>query len=140
MPPEQGGYSRAVPLRWLPAFTEKSQPEVHEPQKEWQAAVVFLNWLRGQLRLNGRSQQRVLMVADGSYDNLNLWKHLPEGVILLARSAKNRVLHTLPQPKTGRGRKADYGERAPSPQAIWQGRTGWQKRVLDVRSCLRHLQ
>lgn len=138
--PSEQGYSRAVPIRWLPAFTEKSQPEVHEPQKEWQAAVHFLNWLREQLHRNGRSQQRVLMVADGSYDHLNLWQHLPEGVILLARSAKNRVLYALPHPKTGRGRKADYGQRVPSPQAVWQGRTGWQKLVLDVRDCLRHLE
>lgn len=139
LPPEQG-YSRAVPIRWLPAFTEKSKPKVHEPQKEWQAAVAFLSWLRQQLDGNGRKQQRVLMVADGSYDNLNLWKHVPVGVILLARSAKNRVLHALPQPKTGRGRKADYGKRVATPQAVWQERQGWQKLKLDVRACLRHLQ
>ena len=24
--PQENGYSRAVPLRWMPAFTEKSEP------------------------------------------------------------------------------------------------------------------
>jgi hypothetical protein len=138
--PAEGGYSRAVPLRWMPAFTEKSKPKAHEPKKAWQAAVDFLNWVLQQFRANGCHQQAVLMVADGSYDNLNLWKHLPKGVILLARSAKNRVLHALPQPKSGRGHPADYGERVPSPQQVWQGRKDWQKRVLEVRSRLRHLQ
>lgn len=139
LPPEQG-YSRAVPLRWLPAFTAKSKPKEHEPQKEWQTAVAFLSWIRQQLTACGRATQTVLMVADGSYDNLNLWKHLPSGVILLVRSAKNRVLHALPQPKTGRGRKAEYGERVDSPQKVWQERKGWHKLVLDVRACLRHLE
>ena len=139
MPPERG-YSRALPIRWLPAFTAKSKRKAHEACKEWEAAVAFLTWLLEQFCRNGRSKQKILMVADGSYDNLNLWKHLPEAVILLVRSAKNRVLHALPQPKTGRGRKNDYGERMASPQEIWQGRKGWQKLVLDVRACLRHLE
>lgn len=138
MPAEQG-YSRAVPIRWLPAFTEKSKPQAHEPCKEWQAAVAFLTWIREQLALWGRASQQVLMVADGSYDNLNLWQHLPDGIILLVRSAKNRVLYTLAQPKTGRGRKAIYGERMASPQTIWQDRKGWKQLVLDVRGRLRHL-
>ncbi len=46
------------------------------------------------------------MVADGHYDNLNLWRAVPAGVILLARSAKNRVLYELPTPSTGRRRPA----------------------------------
>ena len=138
--PTENGYSRAVPIRWLPAFTEKSQPRSHEPCKEWQAAVAFLTWIRQQLTRCGRSSQQVLMVADGSYDNLNLWKHLPAGVILMARSAKNRVLHALPQPHSGRGRKRLYGEQVASPQAIWQARKGWKQLVLNVRSRLRHLE
>jgi hypothetical protein len=47
--PAENGYSRAVPLRWLPAFTEKSAPTAHAPCKEWEAAVQFLSWIRQQL-------------------------------------------------------------------------------------------
>ena len=39
--PAENGYSRALPIHWLPAFTEKSEPVAHAPQKEWEAAVSF---------------------------------------------------------------------------------------------------
>lgn len=136
--PAENGYSRAVPIRWLPAFTEKSLPETTAPQKEWECAVAFLLWIRVQLAQAGRQTQRLLMVADGSYDTLNLWKHLPAGVILIARSAKNRVLYTLPASDARRNRK--YGERAASPQQQWRVRTGWQRLTLTVRGRDRHLR
>jgi hypothetical protein len=136
--PEEDGYSRALPLRWLPAFTEKSQPQSTEPCKEWEAAVAFLVWLKEQLHALGRTKQQILMVADGHYDTLNLWQHLPEGVILLARSAKNRVLWQLPGPQARKNRR--YGERAPTPADYWRQRTGWRRLVLMVRGRPRHLQ
>ena len=138
--PAEQGYSRAVPLRWMPAFTEKSQPVAHPTCKEWQAALQFLHWLREQLRQHGRPNQRVLMVGDGHYDSLPLWQALPEGVILLARSAKNRALYALPEPQRGRGRRRQYGTRALSPQQVWQQRKGWRQLSLDVRGKRRHLQ
>jgi hypothetical protein len=82
-----------------------------------------------------------LFVGDGHYDSLTLWQGLPEGVILLARSAKNRVLHHLPSPHSQqRGRKRRYGERAATPQMIWQERSGWKALSLWVRGKERHLQ
>ena len=136
--PAENGYSRAVPLRWLPAFTEKSNPTVTEPCKEWEAARAFLVWLKEQLALHGRSGQKVLMVADGHYDTLNLWKQLPDAVILMARSAKNRVLWTPPSPTARKNRK--YGERAPTPADYWRERRGWRRLQLQVRGKTRHLQ
>jgi hypothetical protein len=138
--PAERGYSRAIPLRWLPAFTEKSQPKAHVPCKEWQAAVAFLTWLRQQLAACGRHWQRVLMVSDGHYDNLKLWQALPENIILLARSAQNRVLYHLPGEQTGPGRRRKYGARALSPQQLWQSRSGWRTLTLLVRGRPRHLQ
>lgn len=139
--PAQQGYSRAVPIRWLPCFTEKSAPTVHEPQKEWQAAVAFLSWLRKQLKRCGRERQQVLMVGDGRYDTLKLWQHLPDGIILLARSAKNRVLYSLPPTEQhGRGRKRLYGVRVDTPQQRWQERSGWCELNIEVRGRVRHLQ
>lgn len=136
--PAEKGYSRAMPLRWLPAFTEKSEPQAHEPMKEWEAAVAFLTWLMAQFIACGRHCQQVLMLGDGSYDTLNLWKHLPDGVLLLARSAKNRALYYLPDKASHANRK--YGERAPTPQAIWQVRTGWKQCKFAVRGKMRHLK
>lgn len=136
--PGEEGYSRALPLRFIPAFTEKACRQRTEPCKEWEAAVLFLAWLRAQFARLGRGRQRLLVVADGSYDTLNLWKHLPEQVILLARSAKNRVLyHLLPEGSHG-NRK--YGDRAPTPQDFWRLRKGWKKLALLIRGRDRHLQ
>jgi len=140
--PEERSYSRALPLFWQPAFTAKSEPKAHEPCKEWEAALQFLNWLKAQFAQIGREQQPLLMVADGAYDHLKLWQNLPAGVILLVRSAKNRVLYHLPaaEKKQGRGRKPLYGERAPSPQELWREKKGWRKLEIRVRNKLRHLQ
>jgi hypothetical protein len=139
--PEEKGYSRALPIWWQAAFTEKSNPKEHPPKKEWEAAVEFLSWLKEQLDQAERVKQKLLMVADGSYDTIKLWANLPEGVILFVRSAKNRVLYHLPTgQQSGRGRKRVYGERAQTPQAVWQSRTGWIKTILQVRGRDRHLQ
>lgn len=139
--PAENGYSRALPIRWLPAFTAKSKPKVHRPLKEAHAALQFLSWLLEQLRVCGRAGQRILLVGDGHYDSLDLWKALPNDVILLARSAKNRVLYQLPPSASQkRGRKRLYGQRAATPQMIWQERHGWQKLTLSVRGKVRHVQ
>lgn len=146
MLPPQAGYSRALPIYWQPAFTVKSQPEVHPPQTEPEAALGFLRWLRTQMQHGGRPDQRMLFVGDGAYDSLTLWQALPEGVTLLARSAKNRALYHLPPPPAPgqRGRKRLYGERAPSPQQVWQETkdtqpTDWRAITLHVRGIDRHL-
>jgi hypothetical protein len=138
--PAEHGYSRALPLRWVPAFTAKATRHRHEPRKEWEAAVAFVTWLRAHCVRLGRPDQRLLMVADGSYDTLALWQHLPEDVILVARSAKNRALYHLPGPHPGRGRRRKYGVRAPTPQAFWQQRKGWRPLTLTIRGGPRHLQ
>lgn len=138
--PAEAGYSRAVPLRWLPCFTEKSQPQAHAPQTEGQAAIAFLTWVRQQLDAVGRKTQLVLMVADGSYDTRHIWQHLPDGVIHFARSAKNRVLYHLPDPKPTRGRPRTYGARASTPQQVWQGKQGWKELDISVRGRVRHLK
>lgn len=137
MPPENG-YSRAMPLRWLPAFTEKSKPQAHEPCKEWEAALIFLTWLLAQFVRLGRTTQKLLMVVDGRYDTLNLWQRLPSGAILLARSAKNRVLKHLPASDAHGNRK--YGERARAPQAWLRERKGWKKIKLTIRGRERKLR
>jgi hypothetical protein len=110
--------------------------------KESEAALSFLRGLRQQLERCGRHSQRVLFVGDGHYDSLAVWQALPSGVTVLARSAKNRVLyHPPPKPQPSqRGRKRVYGERAATPQQVWQERRGWQACTLEVRGRTRHLQ
>ncbi|PJF21825.1 MAG: hypothetical protein CUN56_09130 [Phototrophicales bacterium] len=137
--PAENGYSRAIPLRWMPAFTEKSEPKTVAPCKEWEASVQFLRWLQEQFIAHNRPNQPILFVGDGHYDNLKLWQHLPEGIIMLARSAKNRTLYHLPDPTMHGNRK--YGDVAPKPQDIWRNpKTRWKSLEIDVRRQTRHLQ
>lgn len=136
--PEENSYSRAIPLRWMPAFTEKSQPQTIAPRKEWEASVQFLTWLQQQFVAHERPEQAILFVGDGRYDQLKLWQHLPTGVTMLARSAKNRVLYHLPDATMHGNRK--YGKRAATPQQIWQINRRWRPIDLEVRGRIRHLQ
>jgi hypothetical protein len=131
-PPEQG-YSRAIILRWRPAFVEKAKRQVHEAMKEWQAGLRFVEWVRQQLDEVGRSAPKVLLLVDGSFDNTELWKALPERVVVLARTAKNRALYHLPGPYIGRGARRKYGQRASQPQAFLHERNGWKTVTLTVR-------
>ncbi len=136
-PPEEG-YTRALPLLFLPAFTPKSTRKKHPVRSEVRAAQVALRALRWALKFLGRGGQRILFVGDGHYDHRDLWKGLPEGVILWVRSARNRVLYFLPEPGMRRNRK--YGRPAPRPDEVWQERKGWRTIRIHVRGRLRHLQ
>lgn len=136
--PAVAGYSLAIPLYWRAAFTAKSGPQTVAPQTEGEAALAFLNWLKAQLQRAGRAVTQILMVGDGHYDQVKLWAALPEGVILMVRSAKNRILWTLPAPDSRKNRR--YGEQLPRPQAYWQDRKNWRAVTLLVRGKQRHLQ
>ena len=121
-----------------PAFTAKSKRQVTEACTECEAAGHSLAWLRHELDEVDRENQQVLVLGDGSYDTVYMWNHVPAHTTLLARSARNRALFHLPAPGAHRNRK--YGERAPTPQEVWQTRRGWQQLALDVRGRIRHLQ
>jgi hypothetical protein len=134
--PLWNGFSRAVTLRLLPAFTPKAVPAASAPRKEWEAARDFITWVRTQLDCAGRAAQRLLVLGDGSYDTVALWRALPERTVLLARSAKHRVLYALP---TGTDRRRKYGPRQLTPQEQLHVRTGWQHTTVRVRGYERHL-
>lgn len=54
LPQTEKGYSRALPLRWEPAFPEKAVlPEGVDPKKLWEAALEGICWLRAQLEKPG---------------------------------------------------------------------------------------
>lgn len=90
--PLEQGYSRAIPLRFVPAFPAKAVPAQEPPRREWEAGLLFLSWVRAELDQVGREAQRVLTLADGSFDVLELWRQLPERVDLIVRTARNRCL------------------------------------------------
>jgi hypothetical protein len=129
------GFSRALPLRFVPAFPPKAVPSAAEPTKEWQAGQAELAWLRTELDAAGRAEQTLLVVADGSYDVTTLWTHLPERTVLLVRTACNRALWALPTPapRPKGGRRPTYGDHAPTPQAWLHRPDGWHQAPLLVR-------
>jgi hypothetical protein len=138
--PIWNGFSRAIPLRLLPAFTPKAVPASSPARKEWEAALDYIGWVRAQLDRLGRTQLRLLVLADGAYDAVGLWRALPAGVTLLARCAKNRALYAVPQPeRKRRGRKRKYGKRQPTPSEQLRARTGWQHCRVRVRGHWREL-
>ena len=138
-PPEQG-YSRAIPLQLLPAFTPKAVLKKQAAHKEWEAGLIFIAWLRSQLDQAGRKLQKLLVLGDGSYDNLSLWKSLPKRVILLVRTAKNRRLHAMPETYKGKGRKRKYGDRVGIPQEWLHKRKGWHTATPTIRNRKRKLE
>ncbi|MCL6451974.1 MAG: transposase [Acetobacteraceae bacterium] len=131
--PLEDGYTRAVPLRFLPAFPEKAVPAEAPPRREWAAGLDFLRWVRDELDEAGRPGQRVLVLGDGNFDVLEFWRGLPEKVVLAVRTARNRCLYRLPTPRGGRGRPPLYGERLPPPSAWLQSRRDWLRTTLRVR-------
>jgi len=133
LPRIEHGFTRAIPLRFLSAFTAKAVPASDPPRKEWEAGLQFVAWIRQGLDAAGRMAQRVVVLADGAYDKAELWRGLPDRVVLIVRTAKNRVLREMPGPYSGRGRRAKYGPKAPTPTEHLQARTGWTHTPVQVR-------
>jgi len=134
--PLADGLSRAIPLRFLPAFPAKAVAAEVPSKREWETSLDFPKWVRERLDAAGRQAQRILALADGGFDGLDLWWDLPERVVLVTRTARNRALYRLPQsdPHPGPGRPPSYGEQASKP-AEWlhKGLRNWPKQLVRVR-------
>jgi hypothetical protein len=133
LPTIQEGYTRALPLRFLPAFPEKAVPAQAEPLKEWAAGLKFIQWVRQELDRAGRQNQLLLVLGDGAYDTVEFWRGLPVRTAAAIRTAKNRRLRELPAPYSGHGPHRKYGAAAPAPAAWLQQRKGFQKTTVAVR-------
>jgi len=131
--PIEEGYSRAIPLRFLPAFPVKAKPANSPPQREWEAGLSFLHWTRQGLDEAGREQQMLLTLADGSFDTLDFWRGLPRRTVLAVRTARNRRLYYLPEQSHRVGRPPSYGALAPHPWEWLHTGIAWQKREIPVR-------
>jgi len=129
--PRWRGSSRVLPLRFVPAFTPKAVPGAAEPGKEWEVGLAQGRWLRAELDAAGRAEQALLLLADGNFEVVDLWKQAPERVSVLARTACNRVLYALPPADAHRNRR--YGERAPTPQDWLAEKAGWHHTTIMVR-------
>ncbi len=143
LPQNPQGYSRALPLRFEPAFPEKAvAAEGFEPKKQWEAALEAIRWLRANLDEAGREEQGLLVVGDGDFSAAEFRAQAPQkGVVLLTRCAKNRALYELPaapeerekKKKKKPGRRRKYGERARRPDEWLGEEAGWRSSELIVR-------
>lgn len=137
--PLAAGFCRAIPLRFLACFPEKAVRKELAAQKEQETGLCFVAWVRQELTKHGRAHQPVLCLADGSYDKVDFWRGLPEGVTALVRTAKNRALHHVPGPYAGTGRRRVYGQPAPAPKDYAKCRQRWQTAQLPVRGRTRRV-
>ena len=92
--------------------------------------------------VEGRTEQDVILLADGSYDVVDLWKALPARTTLVARTARNRVLYHFPAPQTEKRRRAKrkYGDAAPRSHELIQERKGWTTKQVVVRGHARKVR
>lgn len=141
LPEQEMGYSRAIPLRMIPAFPEKSVPAAAQTCKDWEAGLQGLRWVRQQLDDAGRQCQRILVLVDGGFERtLEFWRQMPERVVLAGRTARSRVLYALPGGYTGRGRPRSYGERARKPAEWLKEKAGWKTTQVCVRGKMREMR
>lgn len=131
LPPMVNGYSRAIPLRSLPAFTAKSVPCEEGPRTEVEAALMMLEWTRQKMDKAGRSEQMLMTINDGGYDTLGFWSGLPERTVGLVRTARNRCLYELP-PEDAHGNRK-YGDKACAPHEWLNKRKGFKRQKVMVR-------
>lgn len=132
--PIEQGYSRAIPLRFLSAPPASAVKGGSQPRTEWEVALEEIVWVRKRLDEEGRSSQTLLVLGDGTYDNVELRKGLPGQTVVLVRTAKNRRLYKLPEPGCKqRGRPCIYGERTLTPQEWLHIQGGWQSSEIEVR-------
>jgi hypothetical protein len=136
--PIVNGYSRALPIRCLPAFTAKSVPSQAAPRTEVKAGLAFLQWTRQQMDRAGREEQTLLTLNDGSYDTLEFWPGLPERTIGVVRTARNRCLYELPMVDAHGNRK--YGDKAPAPHVWLKQRKGFTYQDVMVRGRSRRMR
>ncbi len=137
--PLQDGFSRAIPLAWLPAFPAKAVPARVPAGKDWEVGLAAIRWVRGQLDAAGRQGQGLLVLVDGGLERgIEFWKGLPGRTVLLGRTARNRALYELPR-RAHCGRPPEYGPHAPQPWQWLRQRSGWQTTQLVVRGRLREL-
>lgn len=136
--PLANGYSRAIPVRCMAAFTQKSIPAAQPPKTEVEAGLEIINWVRQQMDKGGRKEQWLMTLNDGNYDTLEFWSGLPTNTIAVVRTARNRCLFQLPD-ETAHG-NCKYGPKAPAPREWLQKRKGFNVKHVLVRGRQRRMR
>lgn len=97
-------FTRAIPLRFLPALPPKAAPADVPSATEWEGGLACIRWVRQQRTAAGRAAQWVVVLADGACDPVGMGRGVPAQVALIVRTARHRCRSLLPPQTTGRGR------------------------------------
>ncbi|MGQ9614565.1 transposase [Chloroflexus sp.] len=133
LPPRVKGFTRAIPLRCLPAFPPTAAPADVPSANEWEVGVACSRWVRQQLTAAGRAAQWVVVLADGARDTVGMWRGLPAQVALIVRTARNHCRSLLPPQTTGRGRPRQDGKRDSQPASWLATRELFRRQRVLVR-------
>jgi hypothetical protein len=82
------------------------------------AGVEIIKDCRSTLDSRGAVQRTLVVSVDGSYTNRTVLKHLPARTTLIGRIRKDAKFSFPPSEQTRRGRRRDYGDAAPTPEAL----------------------
>lgn len=126
------GPARTLPIRFEPApppakpgrrAREEAWAAYRQAKKtqtlSWQAVRLVQN-VRERADQAGYAARSLLLVADGSYCNSTVLRHLPDRVDIVARARGDlNLFQPLPEGEgTGRGRRRKYGAPLPKPKEI----------------------
>lgn len=134
------GGARLVPIDLVhaprPAKPPRNAPpEVHSHYQQLVAqqalpavGVQRLHHLRESMDKDGQKDRLLWVAVDGGYTNQTVLRHLPERTVLVGRVRADAKLYFPPPPPSGQpGRHRDYGELAPTPEALRQDESiPWQ--------------
>ena len=122
--------SRSIPIdfRHAPPPPKPKPPASAQEQAQYRKAQREQNLSRQGLRMiedfrlymdQADSPLRPLIITvDGSYVNQTVLKNLPQRTTLIGRIRKDAKLWQPPGAQPARGRKRQYGDRAPTPEQI----------------------
>ncbi len=128
--PQGPGVARMVPIDFqhavLPPKPPKQATEEELKRYKEQRAQKNINCvgqkrlesLREQMDRDGSAQRRLVMAVDGRFTNKTFLKQTPQRTVIIGRIRKDAVLHALPEPSGGVGRKRKYGIRLSTPEAL----------------------
>ncbi len=71
MMPAEAGYSQAMPLKWLPAFTEKARRQVTPTRTEWGLLYSFSSGYDSSCRVEGECNNVFSCLATGTMTRLS---------------------------------------------------------------------
>jgi hypothetical protein len=82
------------------------------------AGVDIIKDCRSTLDARGAEGRNLIVSVDGSYTNRTVLKDLPDRTTLIGRIRKDAKFSFPPSEQPARGRRRQYGDAAPTPQAL----------------------